>query len=286
MGYSQAAKESSWAGSRPSSLKAAGQKDPALARTLHAVDSAVGAQQAADRGRREADAKVSTLPHSTSSGARPVPQRPTSSPAGSQIEMADMSGRSSPACSSMQDTPLASEAPAPPVRLREGQPTPADTAAGAPDPESNGPAGLNSSDEDANSSSAVPNGHANGEHVIQMPHEDLETSSSRCDIFLVPTEKARGVSIDISTAAGKGPDGGPFSKCYAVIFWVVWCMPLDLCLHGTTYGLFSCSAVRAQRARGRASGAVQQYHFHLWHVCPRPHRVLPAHCGAPEQHYR
>lgn len=187
MSYSQAAKESIWAGNRPSSLKAASQKDPALARTLHAVDSAVGAQQAADRGRREADAKKSTLPQTISSTARPPPQRPIPSPAGSQIEMADMSGRSSPACSSMQDTTSASEAPAPPVRLREEQPTPADTAAGTPIPENNGPAGLYSSDEDAHSSSAVPNGHANGEYVIQMPHEDLETSSSRLSIFLIPS---------------------------------------------------------------------------------------------------
>ena len=187
MSYSKAANESSWAGKRSSSIKEAGRKDPALARTLHAVDSAVGAQQVIDRGKEEADGGRL---HSGPSDAVPVPRRFLHSAAGSQIELADMSGRSSPACQGMRDSPSASASQASEAGLARKQssgpapdhPTAEEVSAGplketarnsreAPD--------VNGSIGNAGSHSAVPNGNAGDTYVVTMPHEDLETSTSR-----------------------------------------------------------------------------------------------------------
>jgi len=244
MSYSKATDASRWAGKRSSSINEAIQKDPALARTLHAVDSAVGAQQAVEKGRQ--DGQVRRLQHN-SSNAIAVPRRSTPSAAGSQIEMADMSGRSSSACQSTGESPAVSEYQASEAGLSRKQSARTDTeektpetlpalqshaseagssqqqlsqpnsqatrssklskgsmdettaaesqpseaglsreqADKAPDQDkavanlSNGASDVKSSKRDAEHDSAVPNGHAVATHVIEMPHEDLETSSSR-----------------------------------------------------------------------------------------------------------
>ena len=188
MSYSKAANESSWAGKRPSSTKEAGRKDPALARTLHAVDSAVGAQQVMDRGKQEADAgRLRSGP----SDAVPVPRRSLHSAAGSQIELADMSGRSSPACQGMRDSPSASASQASEAGLARkpssgpapDHPTAEEVSTGARKEtvsDSRGGPNVDGPRGNTGSHSAMPNGDAGDTHVIMMPHEDLETSSSRC----------------------------------------------------------------------------------------------------------
>ena len=188
MNYSRAATQSSWAGNRSSSVKEAGRNDPGIGRTLHAIDSAVGAQQVVDRGRQEAEARKL---HSGPSNAVPMPRRYLQSAAGSQIELADMSGRSSPACQAMRDSPSASASQASEAGLARKQssgPVPEMPAAeaistGATEetgPNSNGVADTIGSKGNARSHPAVPNGNAGEAHVTQLPHEDLETSSSRC----------------------------------------------------------------------------------------------------------
>ena len=178
MSYSKAGNDSSWAAKRPSSLAEAGQKDAALSRTLHAMDSAVGAQHAADKGRREAESRGAVLPQS-----RPIAipaqsdSRKAQLTAGSQIEMADMSGRSSNACRSKQGTPASSEAQASEPGSQRAQPCMPDTPDEAALGQCRARAECNKSSEDA--SKAVPNGHAGDSCVIQMPHEDLETEPSR-----------------------------------------------------------------------------------------------------------
>ncbi len=190
MSYSKAANESSWAGKRSSSTKEAGRKDPALARTLHAVDSAVGAQQIVDRGKQETEARKVD---SSLSDAIPVPKRSLHSAAGSQIELADMSGRSSPACHAMRDSPSASASASQASetglgRKQSSGPVP-DTATAAavstaapqkPVCNGSGSPDETSSKANADSHSAAGDGHAGDTHVIEMPHEDLDTSPSRC----------------------------------------------------------------------------------------------------------
>jgi len=250
MSYSKATDASRWAGKRSSSIDEAIQKDPALARTLHAVDSAVGAQQAVENGKQ--DGQVRRL-QNNSSNAIAVPRRSTHSAAGSQIEMADMSGRSSSACPSTGESPAVSEYQASEAGLSRKQSARTDTEEKTPDilaplqsqaseagssqqqlsqsnaqatrssklskgsldettaaesqsseaglsreqakeaPEQDkAVANLSNGGSDAKSSKrvpehdcALPNGHAEATHVIEMPHEDLETSSSRY-IFAVP----------------------------------------------------------------------------------------------------
>ena len=188
MSYSAAASESSWTGKRSSSTKEASRKDPALARTLHAVDSAVGAQQTVDRGKQETEARKV---NSRSSDAVSVPKRSLHSAAGSQIELADMSGRSSPACYGMRDSPSAAASQASEAGLGRKQssgPVPETATAevvsiAAPqthEHNSSGHPDETGTTGSASSHSAAANGDAGDTHVIEMPHEDLETSPSRC----------------------------------------------------------------------------------------------------------
>ena len=187
MSYSEAANASSWAGERSSSVREAGRKDPALARTLHAVDSAVGAQQTVDKGKQVTEARKL---NSSSSDAVSMPKRSLHSAAGSQIELADMSGRSSPACH-MRDSPSASASQASEAGLGRKQssgPVPeaatseavSKAALEGPCPTSNGSPDETGSKQNASSHYADANGNAGDTHVIEMPHEDLETSPSRC----------------------------------------------------------------------------------------------------------
>ena len=178
MSYSRAGNESSLAGKRPSSLAEAGQKDAALSRTLHAVDSAVGAQHAADKGRHEAESRGAVLPQS-SPIAIPAQSdsRKAQFTAGSQIEMADMSGRSSSASRSKQGTPGSSEAQASEPEPQRTQSCVPDTPDDAAPGQCRAGAEVDNSRQDA--SKAVPNGHAGDSCVIQMPHEDLESEPSR-----------------------------------------------------------------------------------------------------------
>ena len=178
MSYSKAGNDSSLAGERPSSLAEAGQKDAALSRTLHAVNSAVGAQHAADKGRHEAESRGAVIPQSS---PIPIPaqsdSRKAQLTAGSQIEMADMSGRSSSASRSKQGAPESLGAQASDPESQRTQPcipdTPDETAPGQHSPG----AELDNTRHDA--SKAMPNGHVGDSCAIQMPHEDLKTDSSR-----------------------------------------------------------------------------------------------------------
>ena len=179
MSYSNAAAASSCAGKRSSSTKEAGQQDAALGRTLHAVDSAVGAQQAADRGRQEAES-MGAVPSqsSASTAANGGPRRQVHSAAGSQIEMADMSGRGSSACLCQQDALQASE----PQNLDDKR---SDSFAGMVETALHVDKGAQNGDGSTappREESAQLGSQANGEHVIQMPHEDMDTSPSRYEL--------------------------------------------------------------------------------------------------------
>ena len=213
MSYSKAGNDSSWAAERPSSLTEAGQKDAALSRTLHAVDSAVGAQHAADKGRQEAESRGAVLPQS-----RPIAipaqsdSRKAQLTAGSQIEMADMSGRSSSACRSKQGTPASSEAQASEPDSQRAQsciPDPPDEAAPG---QRRASAERDKSSEDA--SKLMPNGHAGASCAIQMPHEDLETAPSRC--MLAFKQHAMPSSL---VAASKLSSCGAWQACPALVVW-------------------------------------------------------------------
>ena len=213
MSYSKAGNDSSWAAERPSSLAEAGQKDAALSRTLHAVDSAVGAQHAADKGRQEAESRGAVLPQS-----RPIAipaqsdSRKAQLTAGSQIEMADMSGRSSSACRSKQGTPASSEAQASEPESQRAQHCMPDTPDEAAPGQCRAGAERDKSGEDA--SKAVPNGHAGDSCVIQMPHEDLEMAPSRC--MLAFKQHAMPSSLD---AASKLSSCGAWQACPALVVW-------------------------------------------------------------------
>ena len=275
MSYSKAGNESSWAGKRPSSLAEAGRKDAALSRTLHAVDSAVGAQHAADRGRREAESRGTVLPQST---PITIPAQSDSRraqlTAGSQIEMADMSGRSSSASRSKQGTPGSLEAQAPEPESQGTQPCIPD----APDESAPGHCRMGAELDKSSQDGAKANGGVGESCIIQMPHEDPETEPSRWLLLSKQHSLPSICSIfQVSCGVWQANSATEAEHRRAI---------LQKCGIFPTLGPYGRQRVytSVQGHRSRAPRAVQQHHVHLRHVCQRPHRVLPAHRGASVQH--
>lgn len=143
--YSKAAQNARKYEKEPSSLSSAAETDPELGRVKGAIDSAAAADRRADTGKRML----------ANQGSR-ASQMNGNLLQGASIELTDMSGKGKPAVQPTNSAVLAKDGTSPDANGHSQSPT----------------AGTESE-------TSQEAGVREGEHIIQMPHEDTTEASSR-----------------------------------------------------------------------------------------------------------